>query len=126
MGHSSLSNSLLEQEASQDILRMVERTNSFSQNGENLRPQDLPKIETESQDSMPHQSFIKKNRSKLKELANTYNPGASGAARYVFHKNDSNSCDGESSQNVKEKVKKAAAVPKGRLFNFLSQSKFTS
>ena len=84
---------------------------------------------------MPHHSFIKRNRHKLKELANSYNPGNSNSGRFVFQNN--NSCDGTTEAvGKKESAKKSknkenvpaqpAAGGKGRLFSFLTQSKFTN
>ena len=103
---------------------------------------------------MAHNSFLKKNKNKLKELANTFNPSAAGTlSRFVFHRETSNSNDGVKEDNnyhnknqtvskVSNKTteKKATSsvakkptnsgnsnnvTSKGRLFSYLSQSKFS-
>jgi hypothetical protein len=90
-------------------------------------------------------SFVKNNRKKLKELASSYNPAATGpsVSRFIFSKDNSNDAHSkdESSQsalskqstrkdsstsnkNLPNKTASQSNEQKGKIFSFLSQSKF--
>jgi len=138
----SASNSIIDDEASQGILRLVEKTNvKKSKEPEKSSSSQVENSDSQAPTALTVSSFLKNNRKKLKELANTYNPtSSSSVSRFIYTKDNSN--DGHSkdeapanskvAQKEKQQLTKSnspsmnGSTKGGRLFSFLSQSKFTS